>query len=98
MDDPPHDALLEELRKLRSEVRGLHRTASCGLLIIGLITMAVALEVKWFKESLIAVVLTACFAGLIWICREMWLAKKAARKLKATARMVITGVPSSRKP
>ena len=93
MDDFQQDALLEELRKLRGEVRSLRHVVFNGIIMLAVITAAVAFEVNWFKESLLGTTIGGSLVWLLWCLYQARRDARDARKQKAPARVVVTTVP-----
>lgn len=93
MDDPQQDALLEEFRKLRGEVRAVRHRVNWVLAFLLVCVVAVADKVKWLTESLIGTSLGFAIVGLIWVGWKGHQAAKEARKQKAPARVIITPQP-----
>jgi len=90
MNDEQLEALLEEFRKLRGEVRALRHLVLNGIIMLAIITAAVASELKWFKESLIGTAIGVGLVWCIWIAWQLRGATRDSRKKKIPARVVIT--------
>ncbi|HWB04993.1 MAG TPA: hypothetical protein VG796_18330 [Verrucomicrobiales bacterium] len=74
MDDQQQSAVLEELRKLRGEVRALKIVAMIGVGLMLLFGLAFAKEYSWFGDHTIAILRTivtvafiALAAWILWI-------------------------------
>jgi hypothetical protein len=89
MDDPRQETMLEELRKLRGEVRALRVRLMWLTALLAAGIVAAATELNWYRDSLVAVILAGIFAGLVWIA---WCLLRARKKIRrpTTARVVIT--------
>jgi hypothetical protein len=75
MDDQQHDALLEELRKLRSEVRALKIIGLSGAGLLLTVGLAVGIEFSWFNERTLRVLWTILI--ILGVCLAIWLLRFA---------------------
>jgi hypothetical protein len=104
MDDQQHDALLEELRTLRGEVRVLRIIALGGVGLLLTVGLAVGIEYSWFNDRTlrvlwtILIILGACLAlWLLWVSVFGTCFYRGAREVLAksrTARTQMTTEPS----
>ena len=71
MNDPQHDALLEELRKLRREVSVLKRVAIIGSCLLLILLIVVADLASWIGAGPARIVLSVSLglllAWILWI-------------------------------
>ena len=98
MNDSQKDDLLEELRKLRGEVRALRHLVFNGIILLVIITAAVASELRWFKESFIGTAIGAGFVWCVWLIYQLCRASRDSRKKTAPARVVITPTQPATRP
>jgi hypothetical protein len=100
MNSDQYEILLEEIRKLRGEVRAVRSRVMWIFALVAIGIFAVAFKLDWFMASFASVTLTAAFAGLIWLISIAWnlhRANRKARRLKTPARVIFTP-QSSPKP
>lgn len=94
MDDPQQEALLEAVRKLRGEVRGVKMAVKHASILLVLCVAAVAMHVNWFFESLIGVALGSGIVVLLWFGKEIFSAWRADRKRKVSPGVItVTRAP-----
>ena len=68
MNDPQHDALLEEFRMLRSEVSVLKRVAIIGTCLLLILLIVVADLASWIGSGPLRIIVSISFGLLLlWI-------------------------------
>ena len=96
MNEEQNDALLEEIRKLRGEVRAVRQLVNfvIGFLVVVLVT--VADKVKWLTGALFGTALAFGIVGLIWLGWQAFKLSIEDRRKQAAATRIVTSRQPSR--